>query len=398
MRRAWTEGAALVAGRGLTENLTSRTFKLVTGSLLLLSIAAAVLPQLLRGGETTYTLATVGAVPADVRAGLDEAARSGGFRVEYISREGAESLRQAIQDGDATAGLVDDTLYVSTDADGTFPVVVSQTVVTIETLERLDEAGLTEEEISELQSIAPPEQVEVGKADDAGRAVVGFAVGIVLYLALVLGGSAIATTVGLEKSTRISEVLLAVLRPSQILVGTVLAVGAATLVQLLALAGPLAVAVQVTDDIGLPRVAALDLGLAVAWFLLGFALYAFVFAATASLVDKITEVASAIMPVTTTLLVAYLLGVVVVTEDPGSIWSVALSIFPLTAPLAMPVRWASGDVPVYELVLAMLLTAATSVAFVAIASSIYRRALVITGRRVGLREVLRGRPAGGRAG
>jgi len=70
----------------------------------------------------------------------------------------------------------------------------------------------------------------------------------------------------------------------------------------------------------------------------------------------------------------------------------------LSAPLAMPVRWASGDVPVYQPVLAMLLTAATSVAFVAMASSIYRRVLVITGRRVGLREVLRGRPARGSAG
>ena len=84
----------------------------------------------------------------------------------------------------------------------------------------------------------------------------------------------------MEKSTRISEVLLAVLRPSQVLVGTVVAVGTVTLVQLLVLAAPLAVAVQVTDNIGLPPVAAGDFALAVAWFLLGFMLYAFLFAAS----------------------------------------------------------------------------------------------------------------------
>jgi len=197
----------------------------------------------------------------------------------------------------------------------------------------------------------------------------------------------------MEKSTRISEVLLAVLRPSQVLVGTVVAVGTVTLVQLLVLAAPLAVAVQVTDNIGLPPVAAGDFALAVAWFLLGFMLYAFLFAAAAALVDKITEVSSAILPVTMILLISYMLSITVVTSDPGGRWSLAASMFPLSAPLAMPIRWASGEVPIYQLVLAMALTAATAVLLVSVASSIYRRALLITGRRVRLREMI-----GGRAG
>jgi len=195
----------------------------------------------------------------------------------------------------------------------------------------------------------------------------------------------------MEKSTRISEVLLAVLRPSQVLVGTVMAVGAVTLVQLLVLAAPLAVAVQVTDNIALPPVAAGDIGLAVAWFVLGFALYAFLFAASAALINKITEVSSAITPVIMMLVAGYMLAVTVVASEPNGGWSVAASMFPLTAPLAMPIRWASGEVPVYQLVLAMALTAATAVLLVSVASSIYRRALLITGHRVRLRELISGR-------
>ena len=172
-----------------------------------------------------------------------------------------------------------------------------------------------------------------------------------------------------------------------------MAVGTVTLVQLLVLAAPLAVAVQVTDNIGLPPVAAGDFALAVAWFLLGFMLYAFLFAAAAALVDKITEVSSAILPVTMILLISYMLSITVVTSDPGGRWSLAASMFPLSAPLAMPIRWASGEVPIYQLVLAMALTAATAVLLVSVASSIYRRALLITGRRVRLREMI-----GGRAG
>ena len=145
--------------------------------------------------------------------------------------------------------------------------------------------------------------------------------GIVLYLALTFAGNAIAMTVAMEKSTRISEVLLAILRPSQVLVGTVAAVGATTLLQLVVLAAPLAVAVRVTDHIGLPPVAAGDLALAVVWFVLGFALYAFLFAASAALVDKITEVSSAVMPVTLVMISGYLLAVTVVIADPDGGWS-----------------------------------------------------------------------------
>jgi ABC-2 type transport system permease protein len=61
--------------------------------------------------------------------------------------------------------------------------------------------------------------------------------------------------------------------------------------------------------------------------------------------------------------------------------------------MAMPIRWASGEVPVYQLALAMALTIGASVLLVAFAASIYRRALLITGRRVKLREVVGGRAA-----
>lgn len=67
----------------------------------------------------------------------------------------------------------------------------------------------------------------------------------------------------------------------------------------------------------------------------------------------------------------------------------AASLFPLTAPIAMPVRWAGGLVPVWQLLLAMALTVGAAVLLVWMASAIYRRALVITGRRVKVTEVFR---------
>ena len=387
----WWNGTWLVARRILVENLHSRAYRFVTGLMLVISVAAVVVPQLISDEDTTYTLATVDEVPAGVRALLEAAAESGDFTVKFEQVDGAEEARAGIRDGELTAGLVGETLFTDESGDGTFPVLVAQAVVAAETAQRLAEAGLSSDEVTRILSVQPPEQVPVGRVADQARTGAAFAVGIVLYLALTFGGSAISNAVAMEKSTRISEVLLAVLRSSQIMVGTVLAVGITTLTQLLILATPLAVAVPVTD-IGLPTVASGDIALAVVWFVLGFALYAFLFAASAALVDKITEASTAVLPVTMVLVIGYMLAITVVMDDPSSTWSTLISLFPFSAPMAMPIRWASGEVPVYQLVLAMVLTAGTAMLLVIVGSSIYRRALLITGRRVKLREVLR-RPA-----
>lgn len=384
----WREGTRLVAGRSLAEGARSRTVRITTLVLLVVGLAAVYVPRLLAGDAPTYTLATEGQVSDGVQAQLDAAAGTAEFSVEYLAVDDAADVEAAVRDGEATVGLAEGTMYVRTDAPGAFPVLVSQAVVSEQATQMLLDAGLTQAQVIELSSIPPPQRVEVGPVQDESRAGVGFIVGIVLYLALMFSGNAIAMNVGVEKSTRIAEVLLAVLRPSQILVGNVVGIGVQTLVQLLALAVPILAALTVTDGLDLPSIAAGDIALGVAWFALGFFVYSFLFAASAALVDKVTEVGSAIMPVTTMLVLAYLGAVIVVPQDPGSPLSTALSMFPLTSPLAMPIRWASGSVPTWQLAGSMVLAATAAVLLAWFGSSVYRRALVITGRRLRLREVL----------
>ena len=382
----WWRGTALVAERSLLETVRSRAYRLITAVLLLASAAAVLVPHLLLEKPTTYTLATVGTASAPLRGALASAAGRQGFSVEYAARGSAADVRTAVRDGAATVGLADDTLFTGTGVDQTFSAVVAQAVVVVETTERLRAAGLSPAQIATVAGVRPPLQVTVGRGNSSERAAVGFGVGIALYLAITFAGGVIATAVAVEKSTRVSEVLLAVLRPSQVLVGTVSAVGAATLAQLLVLAVPLAVAVRV-GYVALPPVASGDLALGIVWFALGFAVYAFLFAAAAALVDKVTEASAAVAPVTTVLVIGYLLSIVVVTGNPSSGWSTAISLFPLSAPIAMPVRWSGGEVPGWELVVAMVLTAATAVLLVGVGAAVYRRALVITGHRVRWHEL-----------
>jgi len=86
-------------------------------------------------------------------------------------------------------------------------------------------------------------------------------------------------------------------------------------------------------------------------------------------VDKSAGVSTAILPVTNMLILSYLVTVVVVIDNPLSPLSTTASLFPLTAPIATPVRWASGEVPTYQLAISMLLIAVTAVLFVGLASA-----------------------------
>jgi len=386
------EGVRLVSARAFGEGVASRSWRIITALTALIGVAIVVVPRLLGGGAPHYLLATVGQAPPGLLTQLEAAGEAGAFSVTIMTVEDAAEAEAAVRDGDADAALTavgpGGVLYVASDGRSTFPALVSQAVLGLRITDQLARAGLSGEQIAAIQATPPPEQVPVGRVADEGRAGVGFVAGIVLYLALLLTGTSIATAVATEKSSRISEVLLAVLRPTQLLVGTVLGVGLLGLVQIAALAIPAAIGIAVGDGLDVPASATGDIALAVVWFLLGILLYAFVFAALGALVDKPTEVGAATTPANMLLVASYMLGVVVTIQDPNGWVSVAGSLFPFSAPLVMPIRWASGLVPGWQLLLAMLLVAATAVALILLASGIYARGLTRTGRRLKLREVL----------
>lgn len=388
-QRGWWRGTGLVAKRSLVEGLRSRAVRVTTVILLLVGLGVVFGPRLLAGDAPTYTLATVGDAPAQVEQQLAASGRAAGLKTAFVSCPDAAAVERAVRRGDATIGSTPDALFVRTDAPGVFTVLVTQALVAEQRANYLAGVGLSAAEIGAAISIAPPPQMEVGPVQDEGRATVGFIIGVALYLALMLSGNLIALNVGMEKSTRIAEVLLSVLRPSQILVGNVLGIGLQTLIQLLVLAVPILGAVALTDGITVPKVAAQDILLGVVWFGIGYFMYAFLFAATAALVDKVSDVGSAIMPVTTALVLAYISAVIVVEQDPNSAMSMVLSMFPLTSLMAMPVRWSAGLVPGWQLALSMCIAVTAAVGLASLGARVYRRAVVITGRRLRLVEMLR---------
>jgi ABC-2 type transport system permease protein len=126
----------------------------------------------------------------------------------------------------------------------------------------------------------------------------------------------------------------------------------------------------------------------VAWFVLGYAFYAAVFAVAASLVSRQEDLSTVVMPTTLVLVAAFAVGIQA-AADPSGPLAVMTSYVPGLSPLVMPVRQAAGDVAAWEIGLAVLLMLMAIALVVRLGGRIYAGALLRTSGRTKLREALR---------
>ncbi|NIM51854.1 MAG: ABC transporter permease, partial [Gemmatimonadales bacterium] len=229
-----------------------------------------------------------------------------------------------------------------------------------------------------------------------------YTVWFVLYVAILLYGMQVMGSVVEEKTSRIIEVLVSSLRPFQLLAGKVVGVGAVGLFQFLiwgvsawvlirhrdVVLGVLGVQVPTGSGFGLPDVSAATLAIIVTFFLLGYFLYAAMFAAVAAMSSTEAEARQAQTPVVMLLVLPSVL-LIGILQQPDSGLAVSLSLFPFSSPIAMPVRWAAAQVPAEEVLasVALLVVALWLVTWAA--GRIYRVGILMYGKRPNMRELAR---------
>jgi ABC-2 type transport system permease protein len=221
------------------------------------------------------------------------------------------------------------------------------------------------------------------------QAIMGVIVAIVLFISLQIYGIQVGQGVAEEKESRIVEILLATVRPGQLLAGKVVGVGLVGLLQLAIIGAVGLLLIARTHVVSIPAVGAGVIVGGLLWFVLGFALYAVLLAAAGSLVSRVQDVQLASLPIIMALSVAYVVSLVVVLPDPNSLAGTVLSLVPFLAPVAMPARMAAGA-PAWQVGLAVVLTLATIGAAIWLASRIYANSVLRIGARVGFGEALRG--------
>ncbi|HYS35384.1 MAG TPA: ABC transporter permease, partial [Pseudonocardiaceae bacterium] len=220
--------------------------------------------------------------------------------------------------------------------------------------------------------------------------VLGIIAGVLIYISLLLNGQIVAQGVVEEKSSRVVELLLAAIRPWQLMAGKVAGIGLVGLIQILII-GIAGIAAGLATKVLTISVSAAAGTVAwlIVWYLLGFFMYAVVFAGLGALVSRQEDVGGATAPALMFLIIGYVLGVSILPSDPSNHLMEILSIIPMFAPTVMPMRLAMGGVAPWEAVVSVGLVVALIPLLIWLAARIYRNAVLRTGARVKLRQALR---------
>jgi ABC-2 type transport system permease protein len=378
----------LVASREVRQRGRSRAY-LVTTILLLVAVAAGVvIPALLANhSNTPQKVGIVGSDTAGMTSIVQEAGKVTGTKVTVVPEPSQAAAEAALKSGTLSAVLVDGSQVLIKQVPlggtgGTLPGAIASVAGLSKLL-----AGVPASRIS--GGVALPVNGLLPPGASLARRLTGLFASILLFIMINTYGQQIATGVVEEKSNRIVEVLLASIRPIQLLAGKVLGMGLLALGQA---AATLAVFLGLGFAVGSSVVHGAAAGIVVVgavFLLLGYSFYCTGYAAAGSLVTRQAEVGAAVVPVTIPLMVAYILSYTVLYATDANVFYRVLGFFPPTSPVAMPVLYAAGDVPLWQVAISAVLLAVSTVWMARVAAGIYARSVLRTGARIRLRQALR---------
>jgi ABC-2 type transport system permease protein len=379
----------LVARREIRLRARTRVF-VITTIILLVAVALAVaLPAILSGKKSKPDrIGVVGGDTATISGIVTEAGRLAGGQAVAVPEPSLAAAEAALRAGDLSAVLVPNT-----------EIIVKQVPLggasgSVATLAQLDGlAKLIQTVPGAAAAVAHGVTLPVSGLEAPSKSLssrlTGLVTVIVLWVLISTYGSQIALGIGEEKSSRVVEVLLASVRPVQLLIGKVLGIGLLALSQAAAMVVTFIVAGFASGS-SLVHGATLDVVIVGGVFIvLGYAFYCTAFAAAGSLVSRQSDVNSTILPVQLPLILTYLLSFTVLYANGASTFFYVLGFLPPTAPIAMTVLYAAGDAPVWQVALSAVLCAAGIVWMARLAVRIYSNSILRTGPRISIRQAIR---------
>jgi ABC-2 type transport system permease protein len=378
----------LVARRDLSARIRDKTFLISSAVILLLVLGGMVFQAVIASGANELTIGVVGD-RAVVQPALAAQGTALGAQVTVVGLADETAARTALAAGDVDGALVDATgpapkLLVERSADQPLAGVVDGAVGQLALSRQLAAAGVDGLDVPKLDVTAVhPGNDPTGER--TGVAVVGM---VVLYTLLILISNFVAQGVVEEKSSRVVELLLSTMKPWQLLAGKIIGLGLLGLAQIVSIAVVGVAGALIFDVVSLPGQLIGTVLTVVAWFVLGYAFYASVFSAAASLVSRQEDLAGVITPMSMLLFVGFFVAFQA-ASDPASALARITSFVPGLSPLVMPVRMAGGGVPWWEVLLAVVLQVVAIALVVRLGGRIYAGALLRTSGKTKLREALR---------
>jgi ABC-2 type transport system permease protein len=266
--------------------------------------------------------------------------------------------------------------------------------------QRLVEANVSQETRKDLFRRVDLETVKIGatgaERDAGGSFVLVFGVGFIMYLAILMYGQVILGAVIEEKETRIAEILFSSVKPFTLMMGKLVGVSLVALTQLCIWATAFAAfalyGVNALMSRGIPAKLPsipfshyIYFGL---FFLLGYFIYATIYALVGSMVTTAQEGGQLAMPIILILVVSFYLFLPV-SRSPDSTFSFWVSMLPLSSPVAMLVRIVTQTPPFWQIAMSLLIGFGTALLIMWFASRVYRVGMLMYGKRASLPEAWR---------
>jgi len=264
--------------------------------------------------------------------------------------------------------------------------------------QRLADANISESQLARLSEDINFDAKKIdehgGEKETGGTFAVSFIIGMLIYVTLAIYGQVIMGAVVEEKETRIAEILFSSAKPIELILGKLVGVGLAALTQLaiwigsaLVLIGFGAASIGGADfAASLPTITPLMVFYFFVFFLLGFFIYASIFALIGAMVTTVQEGGQFSLAPIMLLVIALLVSFSVI-RDPNSSMSFWVSIAPFLAPITMPVRILAETPPFWQVALAIAVNGAAIVLLVWLASRVYRVGMLMYGKRATIPEV-----------
>jgi ABC-2 type transport system permease protein len=382
----------LVARRELVTQVRSRSFVIGLGITLALFAAFGLLGTLIAQQKSSSSLA-IGAESAPLRDALEASAATQDVDLRIIE------LPDDVGRAQVAAGDID---AVLTGGPGGYHLLGRETVdARMETLvttavhqqmltTALTAAGVDPAQLAarETVGITTLEPADPNRGQQLALALIGT---ILLFISFSGYGQLVATGVVEEKQSRVVELLLATIKPWHLLAGKIIGLGLVGLLQLVILGAIGVVAAAATGMLTLPSAAFGMFAMVIGWYLLGFFLFAALYAAVGSTVSRQEELNSVVAPMIVVIIIPFVLAVNLLPGDPHNEIAAVLSFVPFFAQTVMPARYALGAAPLWQVGVAALLTVGAIAVVVRVAGRVYQNSILRTGARVSLREALRAR-------
>ena len=323
-----------------------------------------------------------------------DAAQLGAYRCEIAENDEVSLvLVQQTQGSPAVTVVTKDVLSGVNNSD------VSDALNQQYIVNQLEAQGVTGDVAATL-NFEIPVAVEIAGEMDLSGYVLGIVIVMLMFFAIYYYGYGVSMSIATEKTSRVMETLVVSAKPSRILIGKCLAMGALGLLQMagVMLFAALCYHFLIPDNftlMGMPlSLSSFTLTRAViilAYFILGYALYAVMNAVCGASVSKIEDINSAMMPVVLIAMISFYLGYFTAISGSGTdslLQQIAIYV-PFCSPFIVPFKILNGDVATMDLILSLAALVVAIVLITALSIRIYTASVLHYGSRIKLKDMFK---------